>query len=189
MQSLQIAGYRWLPLVDSYMDNKELNKALARAIAFASEVHAGHLDRGGKPYILHPLRVMTNILKVFNGDPRAAIVAICHDTIEDGWAVDFETGFREFEAQVTTDSAVVMALRLLTHKPEDNYFDYIRNLVIQKGTVHGDYAIAVKIEDLKDNSDITRLKGLRSKDIDRLIKYHASYCYLTGQSDKLLDLV
>ena len=37
----------------------------------------------------------------------------------------------------------------------------------------------VKREDLRDNSDITRLKGLRKKDFDRLEKYSKAFIYLS----------
>ena len=40
-------------------------------------------------------------------------------------------------------------------------------------------ATKVKLADLKDNSDITRLKGLSKKDFDRMEKYHRSYIYLS----------
>ena len=39
-------------------------------------------------------------------------------------------------------------------------------------------AKAIKLTDLEHNSKITRLKGLRKKDFDRLEKYHRAYTYL-----------
>lgn len=162
--------------------SKELNQALARAIAFASEVHVDHLDRGGQPYILHPMRIMNAIRSKFPNDLRAQIVAVCHDTIEDGWPDNFEMGFEVFNSEVIADVEVNHILSLLTHKKEVDYFEYIKNIKVHP------VATAVKIADLTDNSDITRLKGLKDKDFDRLKKYHKSYCYLTGQSEFLLDL-
>lgn len=159
-----------------------LKKELARAIAFASTVHAEHLDRGGQPYILHPIRIMSRIMHKYPDRDEMAIVAICHDTIEDGWEDNLTLGFEIFSQKVTNDDEVLEALILLTHKKGVEYFDYI------KGLQYNFIARNVKIEDLTDNSDITRLKGLREKDFERLKKYHKSYCFLTGQTDKLLDL-
>ena len=35
-----------------------------------------------------------------------------------------------------------------------------------------------KVEDLRDNSDITLLKGLRERDLQRVEKYHRAYLFL-----------
>jgi (p)ppGpp synthase/HD superfamily hydrolase len=51
---------------------------LERAIAIAAEAHAGHFDKAGAPYVLHPLRMM---LRVSSIDER--IVAVLHDVVED----------------------------------------------------------------------------------------------------------
>lgn len=52
-------------------DNTEL---LGAAIACAALYHQGQTDKGGEPYILHPLRVM---LAAITPDER--IAAILHD--------------------------------------------------------------------------------------------------------------
>ena len=54
-----------------------------------------------------------------------------------------------------------------------SYDDYIKKIATDKD------AVKVKLADLKDNSDITRLKGLTKKDFDRMEKYHRSYIYLS----------
>ncbi|MDO8075149.1 hypothetical protein O3299_26745 [Janthinobacterium sp. SUN176] len=51
---------------------------LERAIEIAAATHAGQTDKGGAPYILHPLRVM---LRVAPGAQQ--IVAVLHDVVED----------------------------------------------------------------------------------------------------------
>jgi hypothetical protein len=58
---------------------------LERAIAITAEAHAGHFDKAGAPYVLHPLRMM---LRVSSIDER--IVAVLHDVVEDcqGWTFD-----------------------------------------------------------------------------------------------------
>lgn len=68
---------------------------------------------------------------------------------------------------------VVSALELLTHVENLSYDDYIKAISFNED------ARLVKLADLKDNSDITRLKGLRKKDLERMEKYHRSYIYLS----------
>ena len=51
---------------------------LEKAIELAARHHAGQLDKGGMPYILHPLAVMMAV-----DDQRAKIVAVLHDALED----------------------------------------------------------------------------------------------------------
>jgi hypothetical protein len=156
----------------------ELNpKDLARAINFASEVHLNQVDKSGQPYILHPLRLMNNVLHL---GFEYAIVAICHDTIEDKWLKNIDEGLDFFSKHVCSNPSVLVALGLLTHDKKLPYMDYI--IQMHRNPI----AVAVKIEDLKDNSNITRLKGISDIDVARIKKYHAAYLYLTEQHNKLL---
>lgn len=135
---------------------------LAKAIAIASQAFEHKTDKAGKPYILHCMRVMLAV----GTDEERQIVAILHDVPEDtDISIDKlrEMGF---------STRVLIALELLTHKDDMPYMEYIKRLS------HNADAKAVKKEDLKDNSQITRLKGLRQKDFDRLEKYCMAYTYL-----------
>ena len=141
---------------------------LGRAIAIAATEFADKNDKGGKPYMLHCLHVMH---KVGPDDEELMIIAVLHDLVEDTeWTFDMlrDEGFSD---------RVLSALTLLTHYPIGHsegrtYDDYIKCLALNED------ARKVKLEDLKHNSDITRMKGLRKKDFDRLEKYHRSYEYL-----------
>jgi hypothetical protein len=68
---------------------------------------------------------------------------------------------------------IIHALNFLTHQNDVSYDDYIRVLS------NNEDAVKVKLVDLKDNSDITRLKGITKKDIARMEKYHWAYNYLS----------
>jgi len=138
-----------------------MNK-LAVAIALASEKFVGVLDKGGKPYILHCLWVMDKVRHL--GD-LAMICAVLHDIVED-------TDITREEIMSKFGLEVAMIVNLLTHKPEDSYEEYIR-----KVSTHP-VARAIKLRDLEHNTKITRLKGLRKKDFERLEKYHKAYTYL-----------
>ena len=137
---------------------------LAKAIQIASTAHLNQVDKGGKPYILHPLWVMDRVRHL--GEDYM-IVAVLHDVIEDSkdWSIHnlIAEGF---------NSDICLALSLLTHNPDVFYDDYIKAIAINP------IAKAVKLRDLEHNTKITRLKGLRKKDFDRLEKYHRAYTYL-----------
>lgn len=137
---------------------------LGKAIEVAVTAHSGQLDKGGKPYILHPMWVMD---KVRHLGEDTMTVAILHDAVEDSTLTIeglIELGFSQ---------DVIAAVRALTHDdPNMSYEDYIKN--IKNNTI----ATAVKLRDLEHNSKITRLKGLRPQDFDRLAKYHRAYVYL-----------
>ena len=142
---------------------------LAKAIQIASEAHLNQIDKGGKPYILHPLWVMDRVRHL--GEDYM-IVAVLHDVIEDtNWTLD-NLRIILSACDNYTDN-IITALSLLTKVLEDqDYMNYIRNISFNP------IAKEVKLRDLEHNTKITRLKGLRKKDFDRLEKYHRAYTYL-----------
>ena len=141
-------------------------KMLSKAIALASEKHESVLDKGGKPYILHVLRVMTEMPE---DDPELRQVAVLHDVVEDT-DVTFE-----YLIKLGFSPRVVDGLVAMTHQPTDSYVNYVRE--IKKNPD----ARVVKRADLRDNSNITRLKGVTEKDIARMVKYQRAYLYLTDK--------
>lgn len=141
------------------------------AMALAAETHKDQFDRGGKPYILHPMRIA---MRLRTNDDELMCIAILHDVVEDSKGdVTFdhlvELGF---------SNRVIDALRLLTHDPSEDYMVYVERIATNYD------ALRVKMEDLRDNSDITRLKGVREKDFKRLEKYSKAYLFLVDARKK-----
>lgn len=138
---------------------------LERAIEIATEAHKGQLDKSGKDYIEHPLRVME-----MGKTEDEKIVRVLHDVIEDtDWT------FEKLEAEGFSPE-VIAALRCVTKITEnENYDDFIDR--VKKNPL----AVAVKINDLTDNMDIRRLPYLSDKDVKRLKKYLKAYKRLTGE--------
>jgi len=135
---------------------------LAKAISIAAQAHEGQVDKSGKAYILHPLHLMNQLMY----DEELAIIAVLHDVVEDSdWELDdmIEEGF---------SFRVTEALDLLTHCSQDSYEEYI-DLICDNQD-----AITVKRKDLEHNSCITRLKGVRPKDLARIEKYHKAFLKL-----------
>ena len=107
------------------------------------------MDKGGKPYILHCLRVMDSVKHL---GPEVMQIAVGHDLVE-----DTDVTLVYLKEQGFSDR-VVEAIKLLTHDQAMSYDVYIKRLSFN------DDAKAVKKADLKDNTNISRLKGLRKKD-------------------------
>lgn len=138
---------------------------LSRAIEIAASAHAGQVDKGNQPYILHPLWVMN---KVRHLGEDYMIVAVLHDVIE-----DTEWNYVMLEEHGFSDK-IIDALKLLDKNTWTpcTYDDYIKSIALNP------IAKAVKLRDLEHNTKVTRLKGLRKKDFDRIEKYHKAYTYL-----------
>jgi len=137
---------------------------LGKAISITASAFRDVTDKGGNPYILHCLHVM-NKMK-YEDDEELMIVAVLHDLVEDTeWTFHALTN-HGFSKRVTD------LLRLLTHDKSIPYMDYIGKLAINPD------ARKIKIQDLRHNSDLFRIKGIRDKDTERLKKYHKAYLYL-----------
>lgn len=138
----------------------EKGKLLANALVLATNAHAGQFDKGGLPYILHPLKVM-HYLK--SDDEELQCVAILHDVIE-----DTKTTYEDLMGIGMTDR-VVSAVMALTKQPGFTAQQY-KNRVFANVD-----AMRVKLADLRHNTDIRRLKGVTDKDVERTAKYHLFY--------------
>jgi (p)ppGpp synthase/HD superfamily hydrolase len=124
------------------------------AAAIAEQAHADQVDKAGAPYITHPTRVAGAV----EGE-EAKVVALLHDVVEDSeWTLDQlrDEGFSD---------AVIKAIDALTHKDRDGYFDAVRRAKADP------LARIVKLADLADNSDRTRLGEVTEEDERRLEKY------------------
>ncbi|MFZ4748639.1 MAG: hypothetical protein ACOYLK_17435 [Sphingomonas sp.] len=135
---------------------------LERAIAIAVEAHAGQFDKAGTPYIIHPLRVM---LSLKSNDER--IVGVLHDVCEDcpGW--DFDRLRREGFSEIMID-----ALRSVTKIEGESYDDFVIR------ASRNEIGKAVKIADLIDNSDVSRISEPTDRDRERLAKYARALAFL-----------
>lgn len=131
------------------------------AISLACKVHAGQVDKSGQPYILHPLRLL---LKFRCENER--IVSVLHDVIEDG-----DITLDELRTLGFSD-LVIGEIDCLSRRKGEDYQDFICRLS------SNDLAKKVKIEDIKDNLDVTRLETIGEDDLNRVAKYHKALQYL-----------
>lgn len=138
-----------------------MQQLFEKAIMIATKVHAGQKDKAGAPYLLHVLRVMMSVEKM---DER--IVALLHDVVEDS-----ETTIEEL-ANEGFSKKILRAVELLTKTEHKTYEDYIQEIK------RNELARVVKLADLKDNMNISRLKTLTENDKLRIKKYKAAYKFL-----------
>lgn len=134
---------------------------LEKALQIAVKAHSGQIDKAGSAYIFHPIRVSN---RCFTDDER--IVALLHDTIED---TEVTTEYLLMEGFPRN---IVDAILSVTRNEDESYDDFIKRSRLNP------IGRQVKLHDLEDNMDITRLNELTEKDIYRLNKYIKAYKYL-----------
>ena len=136
---------------------------LNKAIEIAAKAHDGQVDKGGNPYILHPLRVMMNC-----ESEAAKICAVLHDVIE-----DTDITLEGLKSQGFNDETIA-ALDCLTKRERESYDDFIRRIL------PNELACCVKLADLVDNMDLTRIPNPGVEDEERIQKYKQAV-------DRILD--
>ena len=144
---------------------EEKGRLLSRMLVLATEAHAGQQDRGGRPYILHPLQVMQLL---GTDDEELQCVALGHDLIEDTDVTAEKLRTSGFSERVVT--AIVALTRVLG----DSEPDY-------RARVCGNSdAVRVKLCDLTHNLDVRRLSEIGPGDIKRTEKYRGFHAELTA---------
>ena len=146
---------------------------LEKAIKIAVEAHIGQVDKGGNPYILHPLRVLLSL-----NSEEERIVGVLHDVVEDceGWT------WERLREQGCSNE-IIEALKSVSKTPEeekqfkkmddpseklDHYLEFIKRAKFNK------IGRNIKAADIKDNLDISRIDDITESDIDRLNRYKAA---------------
>lgn len=128
------------------------------ALAIAESFHRGQTDKAGKPYIEHVTRVSSKCDTL-----EERIAGLLHDIVEDTECT------LEHLQKVGFNSNIIEAISLLTRVKGQRYTKYIAN--ISRNSI----AREVKLRDLEDNMDTTRLKSIIKKDEERQIKYRKAY--------------
>jgi (p)ppGpp synthase/HD superfamily hydrolase len=134
------------------------------AVAIARRAHDGQVDKAGRPYIEHPLRVMAGV----RGE-HARMAAVLHDVIED--------------TPITPDDLlacgcpprVVAAVVAMTKTPGEPLAEYLRTVAADP------LALAVKRADIADNADPDRLAKLEPAVRDRLRAKYAEATRLLAE--------
>ena len=142
---------------------------LDKMLHIAVNAHHGQFDKGGKPYILHPLKVM-HYLKT--DDEELMCMALGHDVIE-----DTDVTYKDLR-DAGISERVIAGIRCLTKQPGQTYEEY------KEGVFSSVDAMKVKMADLRHNTDIRRLKGVTEKDIARIAKYNTFYMEIKAKLEE-----
>ncbi|OPK11438.1 HD domain-containing protein [Pseudomonas sp. VI4.1] len=131
-----------------------MTQTLERAIAIAANAHEGQVDKGGSPYILHPLKVMLRV-----GTLEERIVAVLHDVVE-----DCDVSLDDLRKEGFSET-VLEAIASVTKVPGEPYEAFIERAALNPiGRV-------VKLADLEENSDLSRIELPSWDDLERIEKY------------------
>lgn len=136
-----------------------------KAIKLCFDAHKNQTDKSGLPYVFHPFHVAEQM-----ADETTTIVALLHDVIEDS-----EYTLDDIRSMGFGDD-VVEALALMTHDAGIPYLDYVA------GLKDNPVARAVKLADLRHNSDLTRLDAVDDEALKRVKKYAAAIQLLEGSA-------
>lgn len=145
--------------IPSFKKGELLNKMLV----LATNRHAGQFDKGGAPYILHPLAVMYDLGAA---EEEVQCIALGHDVVE-----DTDTTYAELRELGFTER-IIDGIRCLTKVPGESYDEYKAKVRSNKDS------IKVKKSDLKHNTRIDRLRGVTAKDMARMERYFHFYLEL-----------
>ena len=130
-----------------------------KALHIAFDAHKDQVDKTGLPYVFHPFHLAEQM-----PDEISVCVALLHDVIE-----DTNITFGDLIEQGIPQPAIE-ALKLLTHDDFVPYMDYVRKIKDSQNSI----AIAVKLADLRHNSDLSRLDEIDEKALLRVEKYKAA---------------
>ena len=126
-----------------------------KALLLSFNAHKDQVDKGGLPYVYHPFHLAEQM-----DTEEAVTVALLHDVVED---TDYTI---EDLIAMGFPKSVTDALILMTHDDTIPYMDYVAK--IKSNPI----AKAVKLADLRHNSDTSRLDIIDEKVLRRVQKYH-----------------
>jgi (p)ppGpp synthase/HD superfamily hydrolase len=134
---------------------------LSKAIKIAHDAHDEQVDKAGKPYIDHPMRVMNAVETI-----EEKIVGVLHDAVEDSdLTIEdlVKLGFPE---------NLIKAIEAITKHPKEPYQSYLERVMSNP------IALRVKIADMLDNMDMSRISAPTEKDWKRYEKYQKALTLL-----------
>lgn len=137
---------------------------LPRAVAIAEQQHAGQVDKAGAPYIEHPKRIM----RAMRTDAER-VVAILHDVVEDGTVTLADLAAEGFP------QAILDGLDAVTRRTDESYEAFVARAALDP------IGREVKLADLRDNADLSRIAHPTDADLARTEKYRRAIAQLLAR--------
>jgi GTP diphosphokinase / guanosine-3',5'-bis(diphosphate) 3'-diphosphatase len=141
---------------------------LERAVEIAARAHAGQVDKANAPYLLHPLRLMLRV-----ETPEQRIAAVLHDVVEDTPVSLDDLRAEGFAA------AIIAAIDALTKRPGEQRLEAAARAAADP------IARVVKLADVTDNMDLSRITQPTEKDLQRIEKYKEVHALLIASGARL----
>lgn len=132
-----------------------------KALRLSFEAHKDQLDKSGMPYVYHPFHLAEQM-----DSEETVIVALLHDVVED---TDYSI---QDIAAMGFSKAVIDALTLMTHDKAVPYPEYVAKIKTNP------IATAVKLADLRHNSDLSRLETVDDAALRRVQEYKTAIALL-----------
>ena len=154
-----------------YEHIKNMEDLVMKATVIVTDLFKNDIDKGGNSYLLHLLYVYSEVKS-----KEEKTIAMLHDILEEKEVSSedlIEVGFSE---------NIVNDVLILTKDKSISYEEYIDN-IIKNGSIE---SIRVKLADLDNNMDITRIKNPTEKDYDRINnKYIPAYKKLKKRLEEM----
>lgn len=125
-----------------------------KAMQICFDAHKDQVDKAGLPYVFHPMHLAEQMT-----DEAAICTALLHDVIEDTEMTIADLAEAGFPAEI------LRAVELVTHKDDESYWQYISDIKADP------IARAVKLADLRHNSDLSRLSQVDEWALARVERY------------------
>lgn len=156
---------------NDYEDLLNCEDLLEKSKRLAERIFEEKTDKGGNPYMVHLLSV-----SYFMNSLDEKVVAILHDILEDS-----EITKEELE-ELGYSSDVLEAIEILTRKEKEEYPKYIERIISSNNLT----ALNVKLFDLKNNMDISRIKNPTPKDFSRIeTRYRPAYIKIENKINEM----
>ena len=150
---------------------KSIDNSVFKALELVTKLFKHDTDKGGHPYLLHLLYVYRH---VYTEDEK--VVALLHDIIEDKGITHEELLYLGFSKKIADD------IKILTRVKPTEYKDYIDNIVMYGSKE----ALNVKLADLNNNMDLSRIKNPTTKDYERINnRYNPAYTKILNRIEEI----
>lgn len=143
---------------EKYLEIKNIDNLVYKALEIVTDIFKDDIDKGGFPYINHLISVYSHVYT-----ENQKVIALLHDTIEDKNVTSDDLIQIGFPKKIVDDIVILSRIKPL------EYNDYIDNIVKYASRD----AIMVKLADLKNNMDLSRIKEPTLKDYERVEKRYA----------------
>lgn len=143
---------------EKYEEIKSIDNLIYKALEIVTILFKDDKDKGGFPYIIHLMSVYSSVYT-----ENQKVIALLHDTIEDKGISKEDLLDIGFPINIVDDVVILSRIKPL------EYVDYI-DRIVKYGSKD---AIMVKLADLKNNMDLTRIKKPTLKDYERVEKRYA----------------